>query len=661
MIWRINQREVTLGEAEAYECCTSYGQTRCTGDTREICGGAENCEYECGGEGCWVSHDDQQWCDSDGTEHTCVNGSSESNGTCCAECGDGECSECEQESCAADCGGEPPPSGDGAACDACTPGSDCNWCSEARNNCLCSDLNGSESDCWIHAGSGCAWISGACTCNSSGTTNCSLTGNVRNFTCTSGPCVVSVAQCYDQEPSQTACDAHASDGVGCGSQTVTLSAGQSYSLNPPGSCGIYQLDAHGCGWSDSETGCEWSTECDESPPPPPPSAGCGNGTLDSGESCDPPDSTSQCPGGGICSASCTCPGVTSQYLTVSGSVYCQDPNSERYPVTGANIQFIKASSSESLTTGADGAFSSQANTTTSSQGPFGVSYMGLSNTSQTLSTGVAYSDMIGPVLDTPSVCTTGRCSSCTGNYASCSSLVNGSNAGFNWKFTGCSVEEVNPDWSLEKTATVVCFLPNTVNAYAEASYVITLTNESDVPETEATVTSLVDELDPTISDVWVMNITPDTGVVSDGTVTWSDITLASGESMTFTYEVRLPNNLFGEMLDNHVVATPEEGNAFHAYASAIVGCNEYTPEQPLPSTGLFDSTVARIGLGILLVVMGYVYYKFGLFDSMMQWMSTKPGVVAGKVKYAVSLGAQRNRWEKRMLKKVERNRRKGRR
>ncbi len=668
VIWRLNQPDdVTPGESEAGVCippagkigddggggcCGSYsgtdGGVACTGDSggcrdwevcdvsNGACASGTSCrEASCRADG-GACTGNSQCCSGNCSGGTCQGGSAcKRDGDACSSAG-----ECCSNTCTGGiCSAAP------RTCDAGNTG----WCGTdtgADGKCSCSNFN--EPKCHVHAGSGCAWIDGACTCNSGEETGgCVITGSASSFTCDKGPCKVSVAACYTATANRSECESRANEGVGCATSTITLSEGQSYSLTPPGSCGIYQLDATGCTWNRAETGCVWSDTCDEDEEQPT----CGNGVIDAGEQCDPPGNTTQCSGGGTCSASCTCPAVVQEYLTVSGDVFCQDPNGERYPVIGAKVRFTKTgSAAEVLSTNSSGAYSSASNTTTPAQKPFTVQFDSFTNPSSTLPTGVVYSAMVGPVVDNSSICTSGKCSTCSGSYSTCNGLTNGSNAGFNLKFTNCSPAQVNPDWSIQKTNTPVCYQEETVNAYAEISYTVTVTNVTG----GGTVTTVEDDLDADISDSWVSAVTP-TGVVSGGKITWNaGYTFTSGQSMTFTYKVRIPRALFGQALDNHVIATPESGDQLHAYSTALAICGEYKP--PLPSTGIFDSTVVRIVLGVLCVVLGYAYYRFGLFDGMARWLSQVSGSAAGKVKHSVSSEGKRERWERKVVTAVDKRR-----
>jgi hypothetical protein len=82
-------------------------------------------------------------------------------------------------------------------------------------------------------------------------------------------------------------------------------------------------------------------------------------------------------------------------------------------------------------------------------------------------------------------------------------------------------------------------------------------------------------------------------------------------------------------------------------------------EGPLPETGLLDSAIGRIAIGTVLIVMAYAYYKFGLVDTAAEWISRTAGALAGKIVFTFGSEGKKDRWEKRMVKDVDK-RKKGR-
>ncbi|MFA5827806.1 MAG: hypothetical protein WC841_00385 [Candidatus Shapirobacteria bacterium] len=125
------------------------------------------------------------------------------------------------------------------------------------NEGFCNNVT-NESTCWTHAGSGCAWISSRCTCNSS-TPGVTITGNCDSFTVSGGTATLSVANCkqeYFPGKNKNQCQSDANQGVGCATQTKQYGPG-THSISTSVQCGIYQVDATGNGWNCAKTGCKW--------------------------------------------------------------------------------------------------------------------------------------------------------------------------------------------------------------------------------------------------------------------------------------------------------------------------------------------------------------------------------------------------------------------
>jgi hypothetical protein len=622
--WRISQeREVTPEESEAGEICPDGQRCECPD------------HYGVPSDGCIC------WCT---TQPDCPLGQS-TPGTCVDVT-------------------EPPPSGD-LVCET-DPGGD--WCGQPP--CNCSNWSGDEPQCWTHGESGCWYDDGICRCGGQPTDpDCVVAGSGGGSSCTitvtnCGTARVSVAQCRESFSTLAEYNAATNNGtdctVGCSSHAEDLSDGtHTISVGEP-DCGRWQLDVNYNGrslcWG---SGCNWIAEVCELEDEP----DCGDGVLDPGEQCELGD-----PAGTTCSwatecdqNTCTCPVPISEYLQVSGEVFCEDDNGERFPVQGAEIYFYKngdPGTSENLTTSSGGSFVSAANTTESTDGPFAVRYSGLADPSRTLSNGTPYSEMTGPVLESPDVCTTGRCDTCGASYESCQGLTDPiTYSGFDWVFANCSQELPNPDWDIEKEGSVVCYEEGTESVYAEASYVITVTNVAE----GGTVEYVTDEFDDSITDSWITSTTPTATSIEDGVIMWtlsgSDGEFTEGESTEFRYTVRIPQTLFEQELNNHSIARLSTGEDLHAYEDIFVTCG-LPQEGPLPETGLLDSAIGRIAIGSVLIVMAYAYYKFGLVDTAAEWITGTAGAVAGRISYTFGSEGKKDRWEKRMVKDVERRRKK---
>lgn len=342
------------------------------------------------------------------------------------------------------------------------------------------------------------------------------------------------------------------------------------------------------------------------------------------------------------------------YTRARGRVYCQDTGGPIYPIPGARIQFYKdgITQTETLTTDSDGYFISAANTTQLSHGSFAVRLQSIPSGGVIQATGRNYSDMSGPVRNTE-VCTRGTCSQCSSQYEMCSGFTEGTNYGFQFIYSDCSLppEEdeyvcwdtgctngetcndgttcvnnrcVNTecpdkpdcncsDWSITKVGDPVCYEGKDI--YAEVSYVIRVTNNSN---TSQILESVVDTLDSKVDPSWLKqgSIQPPYGQIQGSRISWllagSDevnATFSAGESRQFSYAIRIPIDQFG-VYENVVIATPAYGEPVTADEELDIVCDVIIPE-----TGLFDSTLAKVGAGLLLISISGIYMMSDGFDN----------------------------------------------
>jgi len=689
IVWRINQAEqVTPKESEATNnCCGTTGYGECT-TPEEWTAGWQACQdglcSACAGGGPSCSGvgepcaDDADCCESaycNESEGLCHSGIPDANICDSGLAGAVVCPGKDESVCAINgesgcvwCGG------DGCRCKTCPTGgggggtepvcaqnepADPNWCGEGwtpENPCTCGRItDNGERVCATHASSGCAWIDGACVCNVASDGG-SISGSCSHF-CNNGTaeCVVATNQCSKRTSTREECEALGSVGTGCGSGTIRLQPGECSSITVDIECGVWQVDGAGCGWACSDKGCNWSDDnCEDQEPY------CGDGFLDDEERCEVGDPTGVSCSWATCDHTfCTCQS-TSSTLQIQGQVFCQDDGGERYPIDGAYVYFYKDGNrglSESLYTVSTGFFQSAANLTKLEDGGFAVRYGGLRDATKVLPTGVLYSEMTGPVLENPNVCTMGLCDLCGVNYEMCGGFAGGAiNYGFRWRFSNCSTTP--SDWTMDKEGALVCYEEGTQDAYAQVEYTISVTNISG----GGTITSVVDEVDDLIQDSWIISTNPEATSIENSVITWTltgdDAVFTQGEEKLFKYTVRIPKAFFGDELSNHATARTSEDEILHAYEDIFITCGGYEePDTPLPRTGLFDSTATRIGLGVLLVGMAYAYYKFGLLDGALEWMSLGSGKLSKKMKFELSREGKKNRWEKKVVNKVENRRR----
>ena len=167
--------------------------------------------------------------------------------------------------------------------------------------------------------------------------------------------------------------------------------------------------------------------------------------------------------------------------------------------------------------------------------------------------------------------------------------------------TTCICEEQqNPDWTISKTGAEQC-IEEGEETYAKATYSITVTN---VGEGEGSIDKIVDELDDKVLEAYLNDISGN-GVYASGLITWDlegdDEILSPDESLTLTYYIKVPADSFG-IYQNIATAYPTEGDEFSDDESVTLTCN-------IPQTGIFDSILVRISVGVVLILLGMNWSK----------------------------------------------------
>jgi uncharacterized repeat protein (TIGR01451 family) len=142
----------------------------------------------------------------------------------------------------------------------------------------------------------------------------------------------------------------------------------------------------------------------------------------------------------------------------------------------------------------------------------------------------------------------------------------------------------------------------------EFTYTITVTNIGDV---ESEYTNIEDQLDANITADMVSNIS-NGGVLNGTTITWPGGTLAVGQSLTLTYQVRVSVSQisqFGGELENTVIVDydPSDPKQTSFSNRETLSCSI----TDLPQTDLDDYTMFIIAF--TLIAMSAVIYrlKFG--------------------------------------------------
>jgi len=170
----------------------------------------------------------------------------------------------------------------------------------------------------------------------------------------------------------------------------------------------------------------------------------------------------------------------------------------------------------------------------------------------------------------------------------------------------CTCPNLNPGFNIQKVGLEQCIEGN--ETYADVRYTITVTNNG---ETAGHITQIQDLLDAKVQDGWIIGttVTPSTGLtVTSDQILWDLDTTAQtfdpGESMQFTYTIRIPETAFAMYTNTATAIVSDEGEDNVSAQSTIdVDC-EITP-----ITGLFDSTKSRIILASVLLLAGAYYAK----------------------------------------------------
>jgi len=216
------------------------------------------------------------------------------------------------------------------------------------------------------------------------------------------------------------------------------------------------------------------------------------------------------------------------------------------------------------------------------------------------------------------------------------------------------VVQDQPQWTIDKSSTVTC-VGEGENAVARVNYTISVRYVGTESAPTGSLNSVVD--DPNnilIGWLVVGSIDPATGdvAVTDptylGNITWSssntDLTFDDGETKYFRYALDIPYGYFGTFT-NTARAVITGGSTIQVDESTYVTC---APGGGLPETALFDSAAAKVGLGIILVVLSFIYFKF---DGVEKTINTSYKFFGGLVSKDEKLENTRSRFERKVTKR----------
>jgi hypothetical protein len=189
------------------------------------------------------------------------------------------------------------------------------------------------------------------------------------------------------------------------------------------------------------------------------------------------------------------------------------------------------------------------------------------------------------------------------------------------------LEEGTPaenDWEISKRASEQCINPGTANPTSVISYVITVTNNA---AQEESLDKIIDVLDTKVIQSYLGSISGG-GTFASGSITWelegtAEVFIA-GQSKTYTYSVTIPETVFGSYT-NTVTGYPKEGENFSDTETILADCVVTPDEQP--QTGIFDSTISKVLLGILMIMIGFNLHRI----SQMQFFFKKLGISLNEI------------------------------
>ena len=314
---------------------------------------------------------------------------------------------------------------------------------------------------------------------------------------------------------------------------------------------------------------------------------CGDSNLDSGEECDPPGGSCTKDGKpGVCSSTCTC----------NLNPYCGDSNLD----TGEECDPPGGSCTKN---GKPGVCSS---TCTCDLNP----YCGDGN----LDSGEECDPPGGTCTKdgNPGVCNS-SCTCVANPYCGDSKLDEGEECeqgdptGVECSWSTCNQTAcicLPAGLNISKSVVESCIDEGTENPSSQLVYTISVTNTG---QGIGSVRQLEDVLDPKVlsSGITPIEITGG-GVYSSGKILWSfipSLDISPGTTEIFSYKLLISKENFG-IYNNTVTLTPESGDTIQANATIEADCLVTVPQ-----TGIFDSTLGRISVGFILLLIGGVVYN----------------------------------------------------
>ncbi|HVX93180.1 MAG TPA: hypothetical protein VHA74_03660, partial [Candidatus Dojkabacteria bacterium] len=177
--------------------------------------------------------------------------------------------------------------------------------------------------------------------------------------------------------------------------------------------------------------------------------------------------------------------------------------------------------------------------------------------------------------------------------------------------TSITGQTIQDNWVISKVGVPACIKDDPANPFVRINYTISVRNSASQSKN---IDKIVDTLDSKVLPSYILVSSINPGATLNGRViTWdlsgTDSTFTAGQTKTYRYTLEIPDTAFGTYT-NTVVVTPEASSAIHVDNSLVVSCTR------VPTTGLFDSTIVRVVLGLVLIGFGFAYLYSDSFQSL---------------------------------------------
>lgn len=160
--------------------------------------------------------------------------------------------------------------------------------------------------------------------------------------------------------------------------------------------------------------------------------------------------------------------------------------------------------------------------------------------------------------------------------------------------TPTSAAEINLD--VVKRAIYQC---SSQSANRVVQIELAITNETDAPEQLNILDNLITSFS---TDLVLTDSISNNGLINAGKIEWQKITVPAGATIKLVYKVNLPEEANGKTFSNTITITNSEMAKYEQATTYII--------EFLPCTDLESDQIAMIFGGLVLLVIGIMFFKF---------------------------------------------------